>query len=131
LSTELRQAFASSAFNDSIFLASLSYGANASLLMGGSDLSTELQGYDNPTAAPTAVPSVYDNTPAPTPTLYFVLPNSTSVGVTSDETALVAGSTAGAVVGAGALGAVAYNYASNGLLKVAAEPAAGVEMLVV
>ena len=65
-------------------------------------------------------------TPAPTPTLYFDPTNSTLSDDETDQTAVIAGSTAAAVVASGAVGAVAYNYATSGLSKVAAEAASDV-----
>lgn len=118
LSSELTAAFGSAAFDESLWLASTSYEANSTLGSAGHDLDTELYGYDSPTPFPT---SVSVNTPAPTPTLYFDPNNSTLSSIDDDETAVIAGSTAAAVVGSGAVGAVAYNYATSDLAKVAQE----------
>lgn len=118
LSSELTTAFDSTGFDESLWLASTSFGANSTLGSSGHDLDTELYGYDSPTPFPTTL-SV--NTPAPTPTLYFDPTNSTLSSTDDDETAVIAGSTAAAVVGSGAVGAVAYNYATSDLAKVAQE----------
>ena len=124
LSSELITAFGSSAFDESLWLASTSFGANSTLRSTGHDIDTELFGYDSPTLFPSAAPTML--TPAPTPTLYFDPTNSTLSDDESDQTAVIAGSTAAAVVGSGAVGAVAYNYATSGLSKVAAEAASDV-----
>ena len=121
LSSELVSAFGSSAFDESLWLASSSIGANSTLGSTGHDVETELYGYDSPTLSPSMAPTVL--TPAPTPTLFFDPANSTLSDDETDETAVIAGSTAAAVVGSGAIGAVAYNYATSGLSKVAADSA--------
>jgi hypothetical protein len=127
LSSELTTAFNSLAFEESLWLASTSLGVNSTLDNAGHDLDTLLRGYDDLTNAPS--PSPTTRTPAPTPTTYFDPTNSTLGTDDEDQTGIIAGSTAAGVVGAGAVGAVAYNYASSDLVKVAAEPAEGIEML--
>ncbi len=126
LSAELTTAFNSKAFDESLWLASTSFGCNVTLKSEGHDLDTELYGYDHPTAAPTPAAG----TPAPTPTLFWEADNSTlSNAADDDETVIIASSTAAGVVGAGAVGTVVYSYATSDLVKVAADPADGIELL--
>ena len=130
LRSELQDSFANKGFIDSINLAGTSYNATTVMsILGVSDLSTALPGYDV-IAFPTAAPTLNIRTPAPTPTTFFEAQNSTSVE-TTDNTAAIVGGSAAAVVGLGAAGTAAYQYGGNSLLKVAAEPAEGIEMLMV
>lgn len=125
LSGELKSAFNSRAFDESLWLASTSFGCNVTLGSTGHDLDTELYGYDHPTAAPTLA----GVTPAPTPTLFWEADNSTLSNADDDETVIIASSTAAAVVGTGAIGTVMYSYATSDLVKVTADPADGIELL--
>jgi hypothetical protein len=130
LKTELQKAFITNGFKDSLRLASKWHNAQVILSSHGVDnLETSLPGFDV-AAFPTASPTIYNGTPAPTPTTYFEKQNTTNSDNANDNTAAIAGGAAAAVVGVGAAGTAAYQYGGN-MLKVAAEPTEGIELLTV
>ena len=131
LRTELRRSFTNRGFVDSLRLAGVSFNASDVMaIVGVHDLTTALPGYDA-AAFPTAAPTLIYKSPAPTPTSFFDAENSTSSSDSSTNTAAIVGGSAAAVVGVGAIGTAAYQYGGNNLLKVAAQPPEGMEILIV